>query len=266
MVSSWTAALLYQQLTRYSAILRHMGKANEAAVERLSLLANAIRSDFNRYLMADGVVAGYALFHPGKAAPDLLLHPADERTGVKYSLIPMTCAITGGLFTPEQARHHLRIIQEHLLFPDGVRLMDRPIAYHGGAEVMFRRATTASFFGREVGLMYVHAHLRYCEALAAMGETEAFWNALQVVNPITVTELLQNAGLRQRNSYFSSSDAAFHDRYEAASGWHRVKDGSVSVEAGWRVYSGGPGLYVHLLLGQTAGTAGRAWAQALPTA
>ena len=35
--------------------------------------------------------------------------------------------ILGGLFAPEQARHQLRIIREHLLFPDGARLIDRPV-------------------------------------------------------------------------------------------------------------------------------------------
>ena len=39
--------------------------------------------------------------------------------------------------------------------------MDRPLAYHGGPETIFRRAESAAFFGREIGLMYVHSHLRY---------------------------------------------------------------------------------------------------------
>ena len=33
---------------------------------------------------------------------------------------------------------------------------------------IFRRAESAAFFGREIGLMYVHAHLRYGEALATL--------------------------------------------------------------------------------------------------
>ena len=100
----------------------------------------------------------------------------------------MTRSIIAGLFTTEQAQHHLRLIRDHLLFPDGVRLMDRPVAYHGGPEQVFRRAESAAFFGREIGLMYVHAHLRYGEAMAVLGEADALWEALQVVNPIAVTE------------------------------------------------------------------------------
>ena len=108
-----------------------------------------------------------------------MLHPSDTRTGLSYSLLPMTRSIIGGLFTPEQAQHHLRLIREHLLFPDGVRLMDRPVAYHGGPEQIFRRAESAAFFGREIGLMYVHAHLRYGEAMAVLGEADALWEALR---------------------------------------------------------------------------------------
>jgi cellobiose phosphorylase len=116
-----------------------------------------------------GTVAGYAIFDQGREAPELLLHPSDVRTGLRYSLLPMTRSIIAGLFTPEQAQHHLRIIREHLLFPDGARLMDQPAAYHGGTERTFRRAESAAFFGREIGLMYTHAHLRYAEAMAVLG-------------------------------------------------------------------------------------------------
>jgi cellobiose phosphorylase len=165
----------------------------------------------------------------------------------------MTSAITGGLFTPEQAQHHLRLIREHLAFPDGVRLMDKPLPYHGGAERIFRRAESSPFFGREVGLMYTQAHLRFCEALAVLGEADGFWQGLQTVNPIALADVAGNAWLRQRNCYFTSSDAAFRDRYEASAEWDRVKAGSVGVEAGWRIYSGGPGLFVDLLICRAAG-------------
>ena len=77
--------------------------------------------------------------------PELLLHPSDTRTGLKYSLLPMTQSIIGGLFTPRQAAHHLRLIREHLLFPDGVRLIDRPVVYRGGPQMTFRRAGVVFF-------------------------------------------------------------------------------------------------------------------------
>ena len=246
MVSSWTVALLCQQLRRYAEILRLAGRAEPAKEQ--DALAAAMKKDFARFLIRDGVVAGYGVFRPGGDAPKLLLHPSDERTGLSFSLIPMTQAIIGGVFTPAQARRHLAVIRKHLLFPDGARLMDQPLAYHGGIETIFRRAESAAFFGREVGLMYVHSHLRYAEAMSVLGEREALWDALLVANPIAVTDRLANASLRQRNAYFSSSDAAFRNRYQASAQWDRVKTAGVPVDGGWRIYSSGPGLYAYLLI------------------
>ena len=246
MVSSWTVALLYQQVRRYAEILRRAGR--QEAGQALETLAANVQRDFNRFLVRDGVVAGYALFDPGNGQPELLLHPTDRRTGLRYSLLPMTRSIIGGLFTPEQARHHLGIIREHLLFGDGVRLLDRPVLYRGGPERIFRRAESAAFFGREIGLMYVHAHIRYGEALAVLGEADALWEALQVVNPVSVTGQVANARLRQRNAYFSSSDAGFRDRYAADAEWERVRAAAVDVDGGWRIYSSGPGIYASLMI------------------
>jgi cellobiose phosphorylase len=246
MVSSWTVALLFQQVNRYAEVLTRAGRESDA--DQLRDLAAAMRADVNRHLIRAGTIAGYALFEPSGKEPELLLHPSDTRTGLSYSLLPMTRGIIAGLFTTEQAQHHLRMIREHLLFPDGVRLMDRPTAYRGGPERVFRRAESSSFFGREIGLMYVHAHLRYGEAMAVLGEADALWTALQVVNPIAVTERLAHASPRQRNAYFSSSDAAFRDRYQANAEWQRVRAGTIALDGGWRVYSSGPGLYTNLLL------------------
>ncbi len=251
MVSSWTVALLYQQLRRYGEILRQAGRAHEA--KPLDELASAMRSDVNRWLIRDGTIAGYGVFAESGGEPELLLHPSDSRTGLSYSLLPMTRGIIGGLFTPDQKRHHLRLIREHLLFADGARLMDRPVVYRGGPQTIFRRAESSSFFGREIGLMYTHAHLRYGEALAVIGDLDALGEVLAVVNPVSVGESLAQALPRQRNAFFSSSDAAFSDRYQSSADWSRVQEGSIGVEGGWRVYSSGPGLYTGLLVSQLLG-------------
>jgi 1,2-beta-oligoglucan phosphorylase len=251
MVSSWTVALLWEQLNRYAEVLRRAGRGGEAA--GLAELSATMRADFHRHLIRDGQVAGYALFEPGRDVPELLLHPSDTRTGLHYSLLPLTQGILAGLFTPEQARHHLDLIRAQLLFPDGARLIEKPVPYRGGQERIFRRAESAAFFGREIGLMYVHAHLRYGEALTLLGEADALWEALQAVNPVAVTAHLANAAPRQRNAYFSSSDAAFADRYQASAEWSRVREGTIPVEGGWRIYSSGPGLYVNLLLRHALG-------------
>lgn len=101
--------------------------------------------------------------------------------------------------------------------------------------------------------MYVHAHLRYGEALAALGEADALWEALLVASPVSVADCVAPATPRQRNTYFSSSDAAFPDRYRASADWEELRAGRVAVDGGWRIYSSGPGLYVNLLLNHALG-------------
>ena len=113
---------------------------------------------------------------------------------------------------------------------------------------MFRRAESSAFFGREIGLMYVHAHLRYAKRMAHWAMPRRCGMRSCPSNPIAVTERLANASLRQRNAYFSSSDAAFPDRYQASSEWERVKSGDIAVDGGWRIYSSGPGLFVNMLI------------------
>src|SRR5262249_33430545 len=78
MVSSWTVALLYQQLVRHAAVLERAGRSD--ASKRLADLASEMKVDFNRLLIRDGTVAGYAIFDAGRDAPELLLHPSDTRT------------------------------------------------------------------------------------------------------------------------------------------------------------------------------------------
>ena len=55
--------------------------------------------------------------------------------------------------------------------------------YRGGLEVNFRRAESAAFFGREIGLMYGHSHLRYCEALDALGGSEGAAGSIYITVP-----------------------------------------------------------------------------------
>ena len=252
MVSSWTAGLLYEQLARYAAILAATPENNPPGghdeARRLDRLCEAIRSDFNRHLIAGGITAGYALFDPKGHRTELLLHPDDRRTGLGYSLIAMTQSMLGGLVDENETFAQLAAIDTALSFPDGLRLMDRPVVYAGGPETLFRRAESSSFFGREIGLMYVHAHLRQAEVLARLGAADALWKAIALANPISVTEVLGQAGLRQRNTYFSSSDAAYPDRYQASKDWAALSAGAVAVEGGWRTYSSGPGIFTRLLV------------------
>jgi cellobiose phosphorylase len=57
-------------------------------------------------------------------------------------------------------------------------------------------------------------------------------------------QVVRQAEPRQSNVYFSSSDADFADRYEAAARWSELRTGRVGVRGGWRLYSSGPGMFL----------------------
>jgi cellobiose phosphorylase len=250
MCSAWTVTLHRQTLAALADALRRIGRGDDAMpLERDEA---AVRQNFQSLLMPDGVIAGYALFaHDG--CIDYLLHPRDRHTGVRYGLLAMIHAIIADMLEPAQARAHLELVERHLLGPDGARLFDRPLPYRGGPQHFFLRAEAASFFGREIGLMYTHAHLRYAEALAHIGEADRFFEALGRANPIGISQLVPLANRRQANCYYSSSDAAFRDRYEASESYERVATGTVALEGGWRMYSSGPGIALSLVVGSLLG-------------
>jgi cellobiose phosphorylase len=243
--SAWTVTLHHQTLAALAKALRFAGHSERAAV--LEAEALEIRRDFHRHLMADGVIAGYGLFSAG-AADELLFHPRDRQTGVRYSLLPMMHAILEDLCTPEEAAAHLQIMREYLWYPDGARLFDRPLSYRGGPERLFQRAESSAFFGREIGIMYTHAHLRYAQMQAHVGDAQGLLRSLALAHPVQLRERLPQANLRQANCYFSSSDAAFRDRYQAEEGYAQVAAGTVALDGGWRVYSSGPGIALSLLV------------------
>jgi cellobiose phosphorylase len=244
MCSAWTVTLHHQVLTTLARALRAIGRDKETS--RFDKLAQDVRRDFQRLLIVDEVLTGYALFEGEQVR--YLLHPRDSVSGVRYSSLAMIHALLEDLFTPEQARKHMRLMDEHLLGPDGIRLFDRPMPYHGGPQRFFQRAESATYFGREIGLMYMHAHLRYAQALARMGEADRFFKALCQANPIGIRSIVQQATLRQANCYYSSSDAAFEDRYQASAQYERIKLGRVGLDGGWRVYSSGAGIALGLIV------------------
>jgi 1,2-beta-oligoglucan phosphorylase len=245
MCSAWTVTLHFQALTTLARALRSIGHA--ARAEPLERQAKAVRDDFQRLLIPDGVLTGYAVFDDG-ADIRYLLHPRDATTGIHYSSLAMIHAILEDMLTPEQTRAHLEVIGRELTGPDGVRLFDRPMPYHGGPQRIFQRAESATFFGREIGLMYMHAHLRYAQALAHVGMAADFFRALCQASPIGIRSVVPTATLRQANCYYSSSDAAFADRYQARAEYARIGDGTIPLDGGWRVYSSGAGISLALTL------------------
>ena len=95
--------------------------------------------------------------------------------------------------------------------------------------------------------MYTHAHLRYAEAMARLGDADAFFEALRRAHPIALSTVVPTSLPRQANCYYSSSDAVVADRYEAAERYAEVRAGRVPFEGGWRVYSSGAGIAVRVI-------------------
>jgi 1,2-beta-oligoglucan phosphorylase len=256
LISSWTVQMSYQALSEYREICTKAGYAHQAS--QLSDIAERILADFNRHLVKDGVVAGYGLVGPEAAVGadqtiDVLLHPSDTTTGVRYSLLPMNRGVISGMFSKEQAEQHLELVERHLKGPDGARLMDRPLRYRGGPQTIFQRAESSTYFGREIGLMYVHEHLRYAESRARMGKGEALLRALRQAIAVDYAEVVPQGTLRQANCYYSSSDVLFSSRYAADEHYEEVLQGTRQLEGGWRVYSSGPGIYVGLVVSRLLG-------------
>ena len=212
--NSWSVAgrsLTYQTLNQFARVMEHMDPSISHA---MGDLASGIQRDFNTYILNSEVIPGF-VYMESKEQSKFLLHPSDQETGIQYRLLPMTRSMISELLTPEQAASHYEIIREQLFCPDGVRLMNRPAVYAGGVSTHFKRAEQAANFGREIGLQYVHAHIRYVEAMAKLGKSSEVWSGLERINPIGITEVVPNAELRQSNAYFSSSDGKFNTRYEA---------------------------------------------------
>lgn len=249
LVSAWTVALAYQVAAQLGEILK---PADKDYADALSKMAARMKVSFKDQLIKDGVIAGF-VHREEDGSFRYMLHPSDEETGMKYRLLPMTRSIIAELVDKTQAEKNVQLIDENLKCPDGVRLMDKPTRYDGGVSHLFRRAEQSANVGREISLMYTHAHVRYIEAMAKLGLGDRAWEALFQINPINIKEAVPNAMLRQSNMYFSSSEGLFMDRYDYTENFGKLRDGSIEVKGGWRLYSSGPGIYLNQLVSNLLG-------------
>jgi cellobiose phosphorylase len=250
MISSWTVEMNFQAFIQYQLVYEQTRKTEKAIL--LKEICERIKQDFNNYLIKDGVVAGYGIVE-ADGSISLLLHPSDNQTNIQYSILPMDRGIISEIFTKEQALHHQDLIEQQLKGPDGARLMNRPLKYRGGIQTLFQRAESSTFFGREIGLMYVHEHIRYAESLSRTGKADAFLKALLQANPVGYRDIVPCGDIRQSNCYYSSSDVAFRNRYEADELYDEIKTGKIPLRGGWRVYSSGPGIYIGLIVTRLLG-------------
>lgn len=242
--SAWTQGLAYQALSK---LKNCMESVDQQFFAELSEACDGIKRDFCKYLIKDGVIAGFA-FMESETEVSYMLHPLDTKTGLNYRLLPLTRSIIAELVTPDQAKLNDQIIDEKLTFPDGVRLMDKPAEYDGGISKNFVRAEQASNVGREISLQYTHAHIRYIEAMAKLGNPEKAVNGILKITPAGIRDTVKNAALRQANAYFSSSEGDYKDRYEFRDNFELLRNGEIEAKGGWRIYSSGPGIYLSRLI------------------
>ncbi|HPX71288.1 MAG TPA: hypothetical protein PLP51_00655 [Acholeplasmataceae bacterium] len=243
MVSTWTVSLIYQAFNNFS---KCVSKIDQDLSNLINEFLTNLKRDYEKYIMIDNKPAGFIIFEDDKPRP--LLHPNDDKTKISYRLLSYQRPIIAELINDEQAELNHELMLKHLRFPDGMRLMDTPVTYRGGQKTLFQRAETASNFGREVGILYVHAHIRHLESLAKLGKSDDLLYEFQQINPIGINKFVKISNLRQSNVYFTSSDANFYDRYEAQENFKELKDGKVKAKAGWRLYSSGPGIYINQLV------------------
>lgn len=250
MISSWTVEMNFQAFKQLQQIFDFTGDKQKA--KKLGDICDRIKTDFYKYLVKDDVIAGYGLAdNSGNISP--MLHPSDTTTGINYSVLPINRGVISEIFTKELAQQHQPIINKYLTGPDGIRLMDRPLKYRGGIQTIFQRAESSTFFGREIGLMYIHEHIRYAETQAIMGNALQFFNSLMKVIPISYSNEVPCADIRQNNCYYSSSDAIFNSRYDADNRYNDLTNGKISLKGGWRIYSSGPGIFIGIIISRFLG-------------
>lgn len=245
MVSGWTVLLLIESINKLNNCLIKYQNNYE-----FDELLGKLKKAYHKYLIVDEIPAGFAYFGQTE---ELMLHPRDHKTGIKYRLLPFNRGFISEEFSKKNINKYLKIIDENLLHPDGVRLMNTTVHYQGGTPKIFMRAETATNFGREIGLQYVHAHIRYIESMSHIGKGDRVYQGLDAVCPINLNAHVKNALPRQANVYFSSSDGDFKTRYEADQNFDLLRTGKVNVKCGWRLYSSGPGIYLNQLVSNFLG-------------
>ena len=237
MVSGWTILLTLDAISSFIKLTKN----TKYDITEFEKIYNDMHKDYFDIVVKDNIPAGFVYFSD---KTEYMLHPLDKKSGIKYRLLPLTRGMLGEIFDSTKVEDYLKIIDEYLMYPDGVRLMSDPIKYNYGKNSMFMRAETASNFGREIGMQYVHAHIRYCESMSVIGKNDRLYNALNQIIPINIKDSVKNANLRQANVYFSSSDANFLNRFEAYENFDKIKKGTVNVKSGWRLYSSGCGIFL----------------------
>ena len=247
LVSIWTLCLAYQTFRELHKVI-----FDEDLKKQLFNMYTGIYNDFSKFAIKDDIISGFIYFENDKNIK-YIIHPSDTETGIKYRLLPMTRSIISEIVSLNQAKTNDFVIEENLTFMDGVRLMNTPPKYNGGVCKIFKRAEQATNIGREISLLYVHAHIRYIESMCKLGNSNKVWESIFKILPINIKDSVKNSAYRQSNCYFSSSDGDFYSRYDFEENFCKLKSGDIKVKSGWRVYSSGSGIYINQLISNVIG-------------
>ena len=202
--------------TTLAEALRRIGRAERGGA-RSRRRPRQCEHDFQRLLIADGVLAGYALLPSSDGRVEHLLHPTRRDDRLHYSLLPMIHAILADLLTPEQARDHLQLIDDAPARRPTARACSTgrcpTTAGRSASSSAPRAAPSSAARSASCTCTRTCATPRRWRASAMRS---AFFHALRQANPIGIRSIVPARALRQANCYYSSSDAAFADRYEAS--------------------------------------------------
>ena len=254
MVSSWTVALLFQQINRYAR-----GAAPCAAHRQGGGIGASCRGDARRLP---------SLPHPRRDRRRLRRVRSARRSTPSCCCTRRDTTHRPQLFAAaDDARHHRRAVHAGAgAAPSAAHSrassLSRRCAADGqaGAPTAADRSSSSAAPSRRRSSAARSASCMstpicgYAEALAVLGEADALWEALLVVNPIAVTDRLANGVAPPAQRLFQQQRRRLPRPLpgRTANG-SDVKAGRIAVDGGWRIYSSGPGLYASVLLRQALG-------------
>ena len=225
--SSWTVTLNYQTFTALAAAFRQLGNTDRAA--ELEAMAAGILDEFQRVLDRGRRRRRPRLFPRGRKNR---LPAASARRHHRLVLQPAA----------DDPRHHQRHVHP-AAGGDPSRPDPRASARPGRrapvrpADGLSRRPADAISSGPRAPVTSA-ARSASCTrtptcATARRSPASAMRRASSTRSarpiPIAIRELVPSAAPRQANCYYSSSDAAFADRYEAFDDYDKVKRGEVAA-------------------------------------
>ena len=250
LVSVWSGVLLTQYMADFAELCQIY---NLPYLSQVETLRNRLCLGLDQLLRDFDYLPGFLLLEPQKKQVLPLMHEGEKLFPICYRLLPLKRAIKSKLIPLDRAQKFQQLIAKHLSHKDGVRLLDHVITYRGGESRFFLRLEQAAYFGREIGLMYTHAHLRYVEALLDLRMTAQALAELDKVLPMQLHQRIPGLLPRQGNSYFASSDLQMATRYEFSGKLNAQVSQNMLARGGWRIYSSGPGITLSLLRQQLLG-------------